>query len=952
MNYFLNELARYFIKRKESKGKHLFVFPNRRSALFFRKYYALNASKPGWIPVTKTINDFMTEAARISGADPIELSFHTYNVFRQVSGSQESFDEFYPWGEMMITDFNDIDNYLINASDLFRNVADLKKLEEGFDYLSPEQKELIRRFWSFFGNGSLSEHQEQFLKMWDLLNPVYEKLRTILYEKRIGYEGLIYRHVAEEKSDVLEWTQTYDKVAFVGFNALNNCEKKVFKILMDAGRAEFYWDYDKRYLLNEVEEAGRFIRENLKNFPAEEGFDPGFNNLSKEKKVKIHNIPSDILQCKMLGEELKTNNRRAFHETAVVLGNEQLMSGVLTSLPEEITDLNISMGYPLTQTLVFSFTDSLLQLHQNQRSTSSEGRYYYRHVLMILTHQYIQSLEGEFVNRLINKIRKGNMIYIPADFFNGNDLLSIIFTQVGSASGMNQYLRNLLKILLVRIRGAGEKEMALEREYIFHILTRVNKLDSLSSGLGPEFELISYIRLLRKMFRVQRIPFSGEPLMGLQVMGILESRLLDFSNVHILSLNDGVMPERFPNFSYIPANLRLAFGLPTREDKDAIYAYYFFRLIQRAQKITLYFNGKSDGLRQGEPSRYIHQLRYLYPFEIEEKTTGFKVEGNKPVSISISKDEQIMEELKKFTSEGESYLSPSTLGTYLDCSLRFYFSYIAGIKEEDEVTEEIDAAGFGNIYHKVMEYLYENLKGKMVTPSDLKQRFREVDPLLNRVFREEFLNIRDQSKSVSPEGKNLIPFEVMRKFVHQTLLKDHDFAPFRYIDSERKVKLEYLVLKDGTQIRIGGKIDRLDERDGEIHIIDYKTGKNDLKIDSLELLFDRDSWKTKKYKALFQILIYSWIYSQTEQGSKVKPAVYLTPQLFGKVFTIYPSLGKVGEEIDFNRIEDDFVERLTDMITGIFNPEIPFNQTQDVERCSYCPYRGICHRKAGNTFQD
>ncbi len=952
MNYFLNELATYFIKNNERKGKLLFVFPNRRSALFFRRYYAQNSSKPGWVPATKTIKDFMTEASAISEADPLELSFLIYNVYRQVSGNQESFDEFYPWGEMMITDFNDIDNYLINARDLFTNVSDLKKLEEGFDYLSHEQKELIKRFWSFFGSGSLSEHQEQFLRMWDLLYPVYEKTRAYLFEKRIGYEGLIYRHVAEGKSDVLEWSNAFDRVAFIGFNALNRCEMKLFKTLMDAGKAEFYWDYDKRYLENEFEEAGRFIRENLRNFPPEKDFDPGFTNLSTQKNIKIHNIPSDILQCKKLGEELKTNSATSFNVSAVVLGNEELMTGVLTSIPEGIPDLNISMGYPLTHTLIFSFMDSLLQLQQNQRINKGEGRYYYRNVLMILTHQYMQSLAGEDVNRIIHKIRKGNMIIIPADLFTGNDFLRLIFAYMQSPAELISYLRKLWKFLLERIPGSGEKEMALEREYIFYILTRINKLESLSEGLEFEIGLDSYIRLLRKMFRGLRVPFNGEPLKGLQIMGILESRLLDFNNVHILSLNDGVMPERFPNFSYIPANLRFAFGLPTREDKDAIYAYYFYRLIQRAENITLYYNSKSDGLKQGEPSRYIHQLRYLYPFPVEERTTGYRVEGTKPVSITIPKEEGIMHELKRFTSEGDSYLSPSALATYLDCSLRFYFSYIAGIKEEDEVSEEIDAAGFGNIYHKTMEYLYEELKGKMVEQNDLKIRTGMVEQVLNLVFTEEFLNIMGQSSPVQPEGRNIIPFEVMKKFIYKTIDRDTDFTPFRYLDSERKIIYEYLTLEEGKGIRLGGKIDRLDEREGKVHIIDYKTGKNELTLDSLNLLFDRDAWKAKNYKAVFQILIYSWIFSKSERGARLVPAIYLTPELFGDSFTIYPTLGKPAEKIEFDKIENEFEEKLTDLIAEIFNPDLPFTQTQDEKRCLYCPYAGICHRNPVKNFAD
>ena len=639
MQTFLYSLARHLSEKYADTFEDIcIVFPNRRSGVFFKNYMKEVLSSSAWLPEIHTVNGFMEKLSGMTYADPIDVSFALYGVYKQLVANPETYDEFYYWGEMMISDFNDIDKYLVDAEDLFTNMADLKDVENVFDYLSDEQKELIRRFWSHFDSRDLSREQESFIGIWNMLLPLYKGLRARLTEEANGYEGMIYRNVAENIADGAYPDLPSGKVIICGFNALSSAEKKLFRHLRDSGRGEFYWDYDQRYLREGNSEAGRFIRENIKEFPPDGEFPDHFNHLSKKKNIRVYNLPSDVLQTKKLhdllaGQPLPSPND--FSHTAVILGDEELLQSALSSLPVNVESLNITMGYPIKNTTVFSFIESLLRLQRNMASSSGIAgkRFYYRDVLSILNHQYVRSVAGKAAGELVGEINRKNLIYAASSQFKNDELLSMIFRKIATATEMITYLSDILEVLSVYFRRHDQlaSPYQVENEFIFHIRTRLNKLGEIFTNHPEETGIEAFTRLFRKIMNAARIPFEGEPLQGIQLMGILETRLLDFENLLILSLNEGTMPATMANLSYIPANIRYAFGMPTREDKDAIYAYYFYRLIQRASNIDILYNSKTEGLRSGEPSRYIYQLKYLFGYDIRNETIAFNI-GEKQIA--------------------------------------------------------------------------------------------------------------------------------------------------------------------------------------------------------------------------------------------------------------------------------------------------------------------------------
>jgi CRISPR/Cas system-associated exonuclease Cas4 (RecB family) len=932
------------------------VFPNRRAGLFFKKYYAGITSKAGWLPEILTIGDFSSRLSGIQAADPLEISFEAYRCFKKITGSNESYDEFYPWGELMIGDFDDIDKYLVDASQLFRNVSELKDIDMIFDFLNEDQKNLLRRFWKTFNEGKLSEQKESFLRIWQVLHPIYIELRKNLLEKNLGYEGMIYRNVAEDRITNADISMPWKRIFICGFNALSKSEEKIFSFLRDRGVGKFFWDYENSYISDQAHEAGRFMRRNIRSFPQEEEFGRRIQNIPAQKNVTLISLPSDVLQAKELNnlgldKGLKNTGMkiRDFNETAIILGDESLLPSVLTSLPAEVDRLNITMGYPVSQTPVYSFIETVLKLQQYLHRHRKSGKYYFRDVISLLNHQYIKSFYALKTDELVAKIHRENKIYLDNTDFEHDALFRLVFSPKDSVNEIIDYLLEVFDLISNEFP-ADASSARLEKEYIFLISTKLNKLKNLFEDISGELTIDSFIRLFRKVLTDFRIPFEGEPLQGLQIMGILESRLLDFQNVIFLSMNEGVMPASSAGFSYIPANLRFAFGMPVREDKDAIYAYYFYRLLNRAEEITIMYNNQAEGLKSGEPSRYIHQIEYLSNWKLLKKTRAFRVNDKEPVKINVKKTEEVLRVLEKFTrDESDKYLSPSALITFMDCSLRFYFSYVAGIKEEDEATEEIDASGFGSLYHKTLELIYKDFAGKEISDQILTEQLKEANlkKHLDQAFREEFLKIRDKQVEVKPEGRNIIIYQIIRKLVIRTLENDRALTPFLLKETEQHIKDVTLSIEGAGPVRLGGKIDRLDLRESSLHIIDYKTGSVSLKFPGIEILFERESWpESENLKGIFQIFMYSWLYAKKNPGvTNIIPSIYPTRELFNQDFSCILYDKSIKQDVkNYLHYNPEFEEGLEKLVSEIFNREIDFQQTEDEKRCKNCPYKEICHR--------
>ena len=953
MEPFLKNLASSLFEEYGSDIKDVcLVFPNRRAGLFFRKYLSEAAGKTIWSPVTMTINDLMVEFSDMVPADPVDLIFEVYNVYRKLVSDPESFDEFYSWGEMMIRDFNDVDKYMINPEALFSNITDLKEIDELFGYLTDEQKETIRKFWGHFLEKNSSSQKDSFLKIWKILYPCYIQLKEKLKENSSAYEGMIYRHVAENINDMNFPPVYWNKIIFAGFNALNEAEKILFRHFRNSGKGLFYWDYDKYYLENPSIEAGRFLRKNLKEFPSSEL--PGQFSTPVSQEICIYELPTDIAQAKFVHKllsERKTDELAEFHDTAIILGNEDLLVPVLSSLPEAVKEINITMGYPLTLTPVYSFLDRILVMQKKliRQSGRREGKFYYRDVLSIMNHQYIRMLHGDDFSGLVSEIHSKNRIYIDQAFFINKGLLKKIFVKTESIDDLIGYLISVLLEIAGAVTAAGESSEKLEKEFIYYFLTKLRKLRSTFHHYGTEIKIETFSRLLRKIVSTIKIPFSGEPLGGIQIMGILETRLLDFKNIIILSLNEGILPESHITSSYIPGNLRFAFGMPTTEDHDAISAYYFFRSLQRSEKVSLLFNSRTEGVSTGEKSRYLYQLLYDKRFNVISKNIGFNIAERKPFAISINKTPDVIKILEKF--KAGSSLSPSSLSNYLDCRLRFYFSKVAGLREADEADEEIGAKYLGIILHDAMFRIYEPWIGKIIDSEALKNILHSeiIKRAIDSAFRKEYYKTTDDSFIVAPEGQNIITHEVINKFIRKIIQSDLSLAPFRILELEKTLETEMLINSNGIErnIKISGKIDRIDFKDGVTRIIDYKTGQADSKIKSIAELFDRD--KVSRKKAVFQALVYAFLFEKnnTVPGS-ISLGIYITKNIYSEDFDAHVKLG--DERLDFLKVKDEFIKNLGELVAEIFDESVSFDQPEKEDQCSYCSFSEICHRDGNKSF--
>ena len=953
-NPFLKTLAEALFRDYGEKISDVcMVFPNRRAGLFFKKYLAAAAQKTIWCPQIFTITEFMQHLSDLQPADPVDLIFEVYDNYRQSTVQPESLDEFWNWGEMMLSDFDDIDKYLVDASSIYQNIRDLKEIDSHFD-LTEEQKATIIKFWGIFKSNELSAQKESFLKIWNILFSVYTKLNKKLREKGLAYEGMIYRGIAEKIKSGTYPEIPWNKVIVCGFNALNNAERELFRYLRNSGKGRFFWDYDTYYVNDGIREAGRFMRLNLEEFPPDLMLE-GFDNIHS-REVNIYELPSDITQAKYLNKllmEEKGSDLVNFNHTALILGDEDLLIPVLTSMPENVEDINITMGYPMNSTPVYSFVDQLLRMQKNIASHRGKrkDKFYFRDVLSILNHQYLKLGYEEKVLEKIRDINNKNLMYLDSAFFSDTEILRLIFRKVDGTGSLTDYIREILLEVAGMIgREAPDLHYKLEKEYIFHLLTRLNKLKGIFEGTEHQVSIETFTRVFRKVLRNLRIPFEGEPLAGIQIMGILESRLLDFNNVVFLSMNDGVMPRAHQSFSYIPHNLRYAYGLPTREDQDAIYAYYFYRLLQRASKVSLFYNSKSDGLNSGEKSRYIYQILYDRRFMTGFKSIGFNIETHDPLPIRIAKTPEIVKTLEKYSSASKKYLSPSALNTYITCRLRFYFSYVAGLRELDTVSEEIEADTFGNLLHVAMYENYKKFEKGIINPADFDQL---LDPAnlkitLDNAFRKEYYKSKESDQDVVLEGRNIIVYEVLKRYIIRILEIDKSYSPFEIISLEKEYSYSVNCGENisGHEIHLGGKIDRVDKKNGNVRIIDYKTGQAETKFNSIEKLFDRSF--DKRNKPAFQTLMYSWLYANQSNEVLISPGLYITRKLFQPDFS--PLIRMNKDIFNFMENKQEFFENLQMILSELLDVSVPFDQTDTLTNCQYCPYVDICHRKITKKF--
>ena len=937
------------------------VFPNKRASLFFNEHLASQSDHPIWSPAYVSISELFQQLSDQKLGDPIRLVCELYKIFREETKSEESLDDFYFWGELLISDFDDVDKNLVDADKLFANLQDLKNIMDDFDFLDKEQEEAIRQFFQNFSIEKHTKLKEKFISLWDKLGDIYRSYRSQLASLGIAYEGMLYRNVIEAlDTNALR----YDKYVFVGFNVLNKVETRFFSLLQEAGKALFYWDYDLFYtrLPQQRHEAGEFILRNLEKFPNELP-ETVFDCLRHPKKVRFISSPTENAQARYLPEWVRDTllNKDLQEkpceekENAVVLCNESLLLPVLHSIPSEVKNVNITMGFPLAQTPVYSFINAVVEL-QTTGYHSETGRYNYDTVQAVLKHPYTRqiSLKAEPLER---ELTKTNRFYPLPTELKQDDFLSLLFTPRSGIRAICLYIIELLKEVSTLYRQESEQDdifNQLYRESLFKSYTMVNRLLNLIENGELQIRIDTLKRLLSRILNAANIPFHGEPAIGMQVMGVLETRNLDFRNLIMLSLNEGQLPKSSGESSFIPYNLRKAFGMTTIEHKNAVYAYYFYRLIQRAENVTLVYNTSSDGLNRGEWSRFMLQFLVEWPHDISRE---FLEAGQSPQSsrdICIEKTPEILNRLRNtynFESNSKAFaLSPSALNAYLDCRLRFYYRYVAGLKTPDEVSAEIDSALFGTIFHRSAELAYGDLSanGKEIRKEDLERLLRDdvrLQGYVDRAFKEEFFHV-DLNERPEYNGVQLINSKVIGSYLRQLLRNDLQYAPFSMAGMEKKVQEEVTVNtpESPIKIRIGGTIDRMDCKGDTLRIVDYKTGGSPKTPTNIEQLFTPAEGRPNY---IFQTFLYATIMSR-QQSLKVAPALLYIHRAANENYSPVIEMGEPRKpKIPVNNFaffEDEFRERLQTLLEEIFGNETPFTQTENTKVCEYCDFRALCKR--------
>lgn len=957
METFLKQVAHDLYNKTEGNfTKVAIVFPNKRASLFFNEYLAQESDRPIWSPTYVSISELFRQSSDLSIADPIKLVCDLYKVFQKATGSKETLDDFYFWGEMLIADFDDADKNMADTHALFSNLKDLNELMDNYDFLEEGQKEALSQFFHNFSINQVTELKQRFISMWNVLGDIYAEYKALLESQSIAYEGMLYRQVIEQL-DVE--ALPYNKYIFVGFNVLNKVEHTLFKKLNEAGKAMFYWDYDTFYLNKTPHEAGEFIRRNLRDFPSElpASF---FDNLNQPKEVTFIESPTENGQVRYLPQWIQENLTSQEKETAVVLCNEALLQPVLHALPDNVKHINITMGFPLSQTPAYSFVNALMELHTSGYNPNN-GRYLFAEVISVLKHPYTRQLSPE-AEKLEQTLTRDNRFYpLPSELKQDN-VLELLFTprrnNLDLCSMLSEALKEVAVIYQQQAASHSDAFDQLYRESLFKTYTLVNRFHTLIESKELNVQAGTFQRLLTRVMSSSSIPFHGEPAIGMQVMGVLETRNLDFRHLIMLSVNEGQLPKAGGDSSFIPYNLRKAFGMTTIDHKIAVYAYYFYRLMQRAEKVTLVYNTATDGINRGELSRFMLQFLIEWGYPVLRKQLEAAQSPQSSAPIIIEKTPDVMERMKSvfdIRNNPKALISPSALNCYLDCPLKFYYKYVALLSAPDEVTADIDSAKFGSIFHYAAEHIYKDLTahGKLISRENLETLLKDevrLQTYVDNGFKELFFNLPPNEQ---PEynGIQLINSAVIVKYIQQLLRNDLRYAPFTFIGSEQRIfeNIEICTSTGDIQSRIGGIIDRIDSKGESLRIVDYKTGGDADTPANVQSLFIPDK---KRSNYVFQTFLYASIVCkklrEKNDSRLVAPALLYIHRAASEKYSPVIQMGeprKPKEPVDnFAQYEGDFRENLKTLLEDIFNPDISFTQTEIEDKCAYCDFRALCKK--------
>ena len=976
MNTFLEQVARNIISKYGTNlARIAIIFPNKRAALFLNETLAQIAQKPIWSPASITISNLFQRYSKLTLADPIETIALLHKIYNQITERNETLDEFYGWGLVMLADFDDIDKNLASPKQVFKNISDLRELDN-IDYLTTEQKQELSKFFATFTDNP-SIIRERFLNLWSKLPQIYSAFQNEMRTRGLAYEGMLYREAIQNT----ELCTEYEKYLFVGFNVLQKVEQQLFDNLQKQEKAEFFWDYDE-YYLNPNNESGTYIRRWLSRYPNALASDPNlptnfYKTLAQPKNIQFISAPTENLQARYTTQWLRDGKKLAHgRETAIVLCNETLLPTIIHCIPPEVENLNITTGYPLSQTPIMSLITQLIAL-QTEGYSQRQKAFRTTRANSVLRHPYAR-LIGPEIETLKNQISQNHLYYITPQ---PNTILQ---PQPHTPDKPSPLLAYLARITATIARNGAEMKDPLFDESLFRMYTLLTRIEKLITNQTLQADLPILRRLINQLAANTTIPFHGEPIQGIQIMGMLETRNIDFRHILILSCNEGNMPKTTSDTSFIPHAIRKAHNLTTIDHKVAIYGYYFHRMIQRAETITILYNNSTQGTRESEMSRFMQQLLVELPTPIQR--SALKA-GQKPISLTaptIEKDTRVIEKLDQLDR-----ISPTAISNFLRCQLRFYYRYIAQIKEPDTPADDIDNRIFGNIFHQAAQLMYETLLPRqIITPDNLRQLLsnpQSIDNIIDQAFATQlFRHPPGQTTRPKLNGLQLINREVIKAYLLRLLRTDLRVAPLRVIAHEAPVSAPItLTLEPDSQtnssptrtIELYGRIDRLDEinigtPEQILRVVDYKTGNNPAQpLKTVDEIFAPENIHTKKSDYTLQSILYSLLLtSQTSvDNSPIPQATHPSPPLNPDIHSLNPESRPVAPALLFiqragspdydpiltfagspllNPLElsEEFNANLTATLRNIFNPALPFAPTPRLTDCKHCPYRTLCGR--------
>ena len=987
------------------------VFPNKRAALFLNEHLARLAGQPVWSPAYITISDLFRQHTDLKTADPIKLICDIHKSFTKCTGIDETLDHFYGWGQLLLADFDDIDKNMADADSIFCNLKDIHELDD-ISYLDDEQKEMLARFFANFSDDIDSELKKRFLSLWSHFGDIYHDYNRRLTEQGIGYEGAIYRKVASEQTLHLK----YDKYLFVGFNLLQKVERLLFSRLMKEGKAKFYWDFDEYYMPSPspLPSGGALVggygipaiptqptrsvgalpggalvssaptNLNLADFPNElDNTDPDiYANMRRPKRIRFISSPTENAQARFASNWLLENHRyRAGRKTAIVMCDESILLPLMHSLPPEADKVNITSGFPLAMTPVASLVMLLFDLYTlglRKKGTTLNPHY----LKKLMAHPYAHHLQGVHLSQ----------VHQPNSTLDNSSSAqpTIQNSKLKTQNSILHHIATLIKQVGIATKPEGDP---LTQESVFRMYTILNRLATLADSGDLLVDNTTLRRLVSQLVSSSSIPFHGEPVVGVQIMGVLETRNIDFDHLLLLSCNEGNMPKGVNDSSFIPYTIRKAHHLTTIDNKVALYSYYFHRLLQRARDITIAYNNSTDNGHTGEMSRFMLQLLVESGQKINHYSLTAKNHPTPLMPKPIQKDETTLSKLQQISS-----LSPSALNTYIRCPLAFYYQYIAHIQEPHPDPETIDNRLFGNIFHRAAYLIYKDITDR----SPLIEKAHIQAYLSNRTLLANVVDRAFQAEQCTPNnGLQIINREVIIQYITKLLKIDQQLCPFSILAMEEEAKvhtsLSFTIPSEGAlvggygipaiptqptcsvgalkggalvssaprtsaprtsapgkqyNLTIGGIIDRLDiltdRQTGKprIRVVDYKTGNQPSSpIKNIDEIFDPNNIRTKHSNYYLQAILYSLIVSRSKRwnpaGHPVSPALLFIKQAPATDYD--PTLHIDKHPIsDVTVYEEEFLTKLKHTLADIYSPAVPFTPTDDRKKCELCPYRMLC----------